>query len=141
MIYLFALLNFIHPIYISNSSIMVDENHINIKIKIFRDDFEDALRVYHGNSISIDTNDKLLKNKVFVSQYLNNKFILKINENNKNIIISDLHLINDVLEIESSFKIDENITNFKIKNELLFDVYSIQKNILFLLPLKKRGHH
>ena len=45
----------IHPIYISTVELISDKDEGILKIKIFRDDLEDGLRIFHSNSISINT--------------------------------------------------------------------------------------
>ena len=62
MIYLF--LNFlllIHPIYISSTNVVINDDKLEIKVKLFRDDLEDGLRDFHGFSISIDSPKKIEK--------------------------------------------------------------------------------
>ncbi len=62
MIYLF--LNFlliIHPIYISSTNVVINDDKLEIKVKLFRDDLEDGLRDFHGFSISIDSPNKIEK--------------------------------------------------------------------------------
>ena len=56
--YLYILL-LVHPLYISTSEIFLKGNKHDIKIKIFRDDLEDDLRLFFDKSISIDTEIKL----------------------------------------------------------------------------------
>ena len=38
----------LHPFYISTSEIILNNNGAQVKIKIFRDDLEDGLRLFHG---------------------------------------------------------------------------------------------
>ena len=71
---------FIHPVYISTSEITINQNKALLKIKIFRDDLEDWLRMYHNKSISIDSQLKLVNESKYVDEYIMNKFILSIND-------------------------------------------------------------
>ena len=56
---IFNLFFFIHPIYISSTNIIISDENLEIKIKLFRDDLEDGLRDFHGLSISIDNLNKI----------------------------------------------------------------------------------
>ena len=55
----FLILLLVHPFYISTTEITLKEDSHDIKIKIFRDDLEDGLRLFFDKSISIDTELKL----------------------------------------------------------------------------------
>ena len=70
---IFSFLVFIHPIYISSTNVVVSDEILEIKIKLFRDDLEDGLRDFHGFSISIDSLNKIEKNKSLINQYINDK--------------------------------------------------------------------
>ena len=96
---IFSLFFFIHPIYISSTNIIICDENLEIKIKLFRDDLEDGLRDFHGLSISIDNLNKIEKNKDLVNKYINNKLSLIINDEKINFFIMDYSLVNDVLEI------------------------------------------
>ena len=122
----------IHPIYISTSEIILNKNNAQVKIRIFRDDLEDGLRLFHGKSISIDSDQKLKKESKKIDSYIQNKFKLSTNESKINISIINYNLINDLVEISFSFKSQSIINNISVSNNILFDVYRIQKNITLI---------
>ena len=133
MIYLF--LNFlliIHPIYISSTNVVVRDEILEIKIKLFRDDLEDGLRDFHGFSISIDSPNKIEKKKNLIDQYINDKLTLIINNEKINFFIKDYLLINDVLEVYFIQNFTKKTKDIRITNQLLIEVYSEQSNIIFL---------
>ena len=123
---------FIHPIYISTSEIILNNNNAEVKIRIFRDDLEDGLRLFHGKSISIDTNQKLKKESKEIDTYIQNKFKLSIDKSKINISIINYQLINDLVEISFSFKSELRIDNISVTNNILFDVYRVQKNVTLI---------
>lgn len=123
---------FIHPIYISTSEIILNNNNAEVKIRIFRDDLEDGLRLFHGKSISIDTNQKLKKESKEIDTYIQNKFKLSIDKSKINISIINYQLINDLVEISFSFKSELRIDNISVTNNILFDVYRVQKNVILI---------
>ena len=133
MIYLF--LNFlllIHPIYISSTNVVINDDKLEIKVKLFRDDLEDGLRDFHGFSISIDSPNKIEKKKNLIDQYINDKLTLIINNKKINFFIKDYSLINDVLEVYFVQNFTKKTKDIRITNQLLIEVYSEQSNIMFL---------
>lgn len=133
MIYLF--LNFlllIHPIYISSTNVVINDDKLEIKVKLFRDDLEDGLRDFHGFSISIDSPNKIEKRKNLIDQYINDKLTLIINNEKINFFIKDYSLINDVLEVYFIQNFTKKSKDIRITNQLLIEVYSEQSNIMFL---------
>ena len=133
MIYLF--LNFlllIHPIYISSTNVVINDDKLEIKVKLFRDDLEDGLRDFHGFSISIDSPNKIEKKKNLIDQYINDKLTLIINNKKINFFIKDYSLINDVLEVYFIQNFTKKSNDIRITNQLLIEVYSEQSNIMFL---------
>ena len=133
MIYLF--LNFlllIHPIYISSTNVVINDDKLEIKVKLFRDDLEDGLRDFHGFSISIDSPNKIEKRKNLIDQYINDKLTLIINNEKINFFIKDYSLINDVLEVYFIQDFTKKTKDIRITNQLLIEVYSEQSNIMFL---------
>ena len=123
---------FIHPVYISTSEITINQNKALLKIKIFRDDLEDGLRMYHNKSISIDSQLKLVNESKYVDEYIMNKFILSINDDIIKLSSSEFKLENDVVEISNIFLYKKKIRELNIINSILFEIYKIQKNVIFI---------
>ena len=138
---IFGLLILFHPIYISSTNVTIDKKKIDIKVKLFRDDFEDGLRNFHGFSISIDSYIKLEKNKEFIHEYINDKLRIIINNEKINFSIKEFSLINDVLEISFFQNFSKNTDSIKVINKLLIEVYNVQSNILFLEVNSKKYYN
>ena len=122
----------VHPVYISTSEITINQNKAILKIKIFRDDLEDGLRMYHNKSISIDSQLKLVNESKYVDEYIMNKFILSINDDIIKLSSSEFKLENDVVEISNIFPYKKKIRELNIINSILFEIYKIQKNVIFI---------
>ena len=122
----------VHPVYISTSEITINQNKALLKIKIFRDDLEDGLRMYHNKSISIDSQLKLVNESKYVDEYIMNKFILSINDDVIKLSSSEFKLENDVVEISNIFLYKKKIRELNIINSILFEIYKIQKNVIFI---------
>ena len=123
---------FIHPVYISTSEITINQNKAILKIKIFRDDLEDGLRMHYNKSISIDSQIKLINESKYVDEYIMNKFILSINDDVIKLSSSEFKLENDVVEISNIFLYKKKIRELNIINSILFEIYKIQKNVIFI---------
>ena len=123
---------FIHPVYISTSEITINQNKAVLKIKIFRDDLEDGLRMHYNKSISIDSQIKLINASKYVDEYIMNKFILSINDDVIKLSSSEFKLENDVVEISNIFQYKKKIRELNIINSILFEIYKIQKNVIFI---------
>ena len=80
MIHLFfSFLFLVHPIYISSTNVVINDDKLEVKVKLFRDDLEDGLRDFHGFSISIDSPNKIEKNQNLINEYINDKLTLIVN--------------------------------------------------------------
>ena len=100
MIHLFfSFLFLVHPIYISSTNVVINDDKLEVKVKLFRDDLEDGLRDFHGFSISIDSSNKIEKNIDLINKYINDKLILIIDDDKIVLSANDFSLINDVLEL------------------------------------------
>ena len=122
----------IHPIYISTSQIIIFNNIAEVDIKIFRDDLEDDLRLFFSKSISIDNDTKLQNASSEIDSYIQNKFELRIDDSKIKLSRFKYNLINDLVEISCSFDYEGDINEINIINNILFGVYEIQKNVVFI---------
>lgn len=122
----------IHPIYISTVELISDKDEGILKIKIFRDDLEDGLRIFHSNSISINTQNKLLNNHQLVEQYLKSKLKIMIDEDEIKFLDPRFNLYNDIVEINYRFDSKNSLKSIIILNKILLEVYNVQKNVVFI---------
>ena len=129
--YLYILL-LVHPLYISTSEIFLKEIKHDIKIKIFRDDLEDDLRLFFDKSISIDTEIKLKNVSSQLDAYIKDKFQISVNKSEIIPSIDSYNLVNDLIVINLSFEKKGNIYNIKVSNNILFDVFQVQKNVVLI---------
>tara|TARA_X000001036_G_scaffold14981_3_gene12656 strand:- start:1194 stop:1667 length:474 start_codon:yes stop_codon:yes gene_type:complete len=121
----------IHPIYISVIEINSKENNLEIVFKIFRDDLEDGIKNNLGKNVSIDTQSKVKLNCKIIQEYLNTVTSIKINDKKNELFFSDFFLENERIKINAKISNDLLIDSIEIYNEILIDVYSNQKNVIF----------
>ena len=128
----FLIFLLVHPFYISTTEITLKEDKHDIKIKIFRDDLEDGLRLFFDKSISIDTELKLENRSSQVADYIKDKFQISVNKSEIIPSIDNYNLVNDLVEIYLSFETRGDINNIKVYNNILFDVFQVQKNVVLI---------
>lgn len=130
----FALCSFtsLHKYYISVTQIDFIESKkaIQITSRIFIDDMERLLQERYDESIILTENDDLTKVDAYLENYFKQK--LKIEINNRPVNFNylgkeyDTDIMKCYLEIEN---VDE-VKTLKISNEVLFDLYEDQQNIV-----------
>jgi len=128
---IFYFLFSIHPIYISVIEINSQDNNLEIVFKIFRDDLEDGIKNNLGKNVSIDTQSKLELNNKIIQEYLNAVFSIKVNDEKKEFFFSDFLLENERIKINAKISNNFSIDRIEIYNEILIDVFSNQKNVIF----------
>ena len=124
--------NTIHKYYISVTQIdyMQSKQSVQITTRIFIDDLEKLLRERYDKGITLAGKNEPSTADLYIERYLNEKINIKIN--NKEVNFSfvgkeyDADLVKCYLEIEGIKKIE----SFEISNEVLFDLYSDQQNII-----------
>ena len=89
-------------------------------------------RAVEGKSISIDNDTKLQNASSEIDAYIQNKFELRIDGSKIKLSGFKYNLINDLVEISCSFNYNEDINKINISNNILFGVYEIQKNVVFI---------
>ena len=128
---IFYFLFSIHPIYISVIEINSQDNNLEIVFKIFRDDLEDGIKNNLGKNVSIDTQSKLELNNKIIQEYLNTVTSIKINDDKKELFFSGFLLENERIKINAKISNNSSIDIIEIYNEILIDVFSNQKNVIF----------
>ena len=128
---IFYFLFSIHPIYISVIEINSKDNNLEIVFKIFRDDLEDGIKNNLGKNVSIDTQSKLELNNKIIQEYLNTVSSIKVNDEKKEFFFSDFLLENERIKINAKISNNFSIDRIEIYNEILIDVFSNQKNVIF----------
>lgn len=122
----------IHKYYISVTQIdyLQKKQSVQITTRIFIDDLEKLLRERYDETITLAGKNEPSTADLYIERYLKEKIKIKIN--NKEVTLSfigkeyDADLIKCYLEIEGIKKIE----SFEISNEVLFDLYGDQQNII-----------
>ena len=129
----------LHPFYVSTTEISINKDMSEVKIKIFRDDLEDGLRLFHGNSISIDSDRKLEIASDEIDEYIKNKFQLSIDNYDIDMSMIRYKLINDLVEISFYFNYEEEINEINIMINILESLISAVLGFLIIFLIMQFG--
>ncbi|WP_298239326.1 DUF6702 family protein [uncultured Algibacter sp.] len=121
-----------HKYYMSVTQIeyIEDKQSVQLITRIFIDDFEKLLRERYDESITLADKDEPATVDLYIERYLSEKIKIKINNKDTDLIFIgkeyDIDIVRCYLEIEDVDKIN----SFEISNQVLFDVFEEQKNII-----------
>ena len=121
----------IHAIYISVVEINSKNNNLEIVFKIFRDDLEDGIKNNLGKNVSIDSQYKVDLNNKIIQEYLNAVTSIKLNNEKKELLFLNFILENERIKVNTKINNNSIIDTIEIYNEILIDVFSNQKNVIF----------
>ncbi|WP_308990581.1 DUF6702 family protein [Mariniflexile litorale] len=122
----------IHKYYISVTQIdyLQNKQSVQVTTRIFIDDFEKLLRERYDETITLAGKNEPTTADLYIERYLKEKIKIKINNKEANLSFIgkeyDVDIVKCYLEIEGVKKIE----SFEISNEVLFDLYSEQQNII-----------
>lgn len=119
-----------HPLHFSMTNVEYDEEKkgFNISMKLFTDDFQNALIHKFGENISVTNFDEITN---YINDYVNAGFKVLINEEK----VSKLAYISykkheDAVWINFFLKVDTKIKKVEIENKILMELYENQSNLL-----------
>ena len=122
----------LHKYYVSVTQIdyIEEKKSIQITSRIFIDDFERLLRERYDKDITLADKNELVTINGYIERYLKDKLKIKINNETANVVFIgkeyDADIVRCYLEIEQV----ENIQSLEINNQILFDIFDEQQNIV-----------
>ena len=103
---------------------------VQITRRIFIDDFEKVLRERYNENIVLAGKEETKEANKYIETYLRSKFKVRINDNDMNLIFIgkeyDIDIIQCYIEIQNL----KQINSIEISNEVLFDVFEDQQNMI-----------
>ena len=134
LVILFPVLAFtaFHKYYISVTQVnyVQDKQSVQMISRIFIDDFEKVLRERYDENIVLGGKGETKNVNQYIETYLKNKIKVKINGEDMNLNFIgkeyDLDIMLCYIEIEHV----KNIESIEISNEVLFDVFDEQQNMI-----------
>ena len=130
----------LHNFYVSTTSVryVPNENSFQITTQVFLDDFESALRHYGNEKISLTPDGSQVKIDSLIEDYFRKNIIFNAKGEKMNFdFLGKVYKI-DVLVAYMELKMDTIVSPLSIKNTILFDYLSDQKNIIHLKLASKR---
>ncbi|MCF8272262.1 MAG: peptidase E [Flavobacteriaceae bacterium] len=121
-----------HKYYISVTQIdyIQEKQSVQITTRIFIDDFEKVLRERYNETIVLADKNEPTEVNAYIEKYLKSKIKVKINDKDMNLVFVgkeyDMDLVQCYLEIEQV----KNINSIEISNQVLFDVFDEQQNMV-----------
>jgi len=121
-----------HKYYISVTQVdyIQEKQSVQITSRIFIDDFEKVLRERYDETIVLADKNESKEVNAYIEQYLKSKIKIKINDKDMNLIFIgkeyDMDLMQCYIEIEHV----NNINSIEISNQVLFDVFDEQQNMI-----------
>ena len=130
----------VHNFYVSTTSVryVPNENSFQITTPVFLDDFESALRLNGNENISLTPDGSQVKIDSLIEDYFRKNIIFNAKGEKMNFDFLGKVYKMDVLVAYMELKIDTIVSPLSIKNTILFDYLSDQKNIIHLKLASKR---
>jgi hypothetical protein len=124
----------IHKYYISVTQVeyVKEKQALQITSRIFIDDFESLLRERYDGGITLAKKNEPESINKYVERYLKEKINIRINESDIDFIFIGKEYDGDIMRCFMEVEAVENIESIEIKNEVLFDLYTEQQNLIKL---------
>jgi hypothetical protein len=133
LIFLFAGFGTIaHPYYVSIFQINhnAEQKTLQITCKIFTDDLEKAIESQGTNELRLGSEQELAKADEYIGRYIREHFQISVNGKQK-----EMHYLGKEVELDVTWCYLEisgisSISSIAVKNDILFDQYRTQTNII-----------
>jgi hypothetical protein len=131
------LFTFIHPIKLTTGKLQYFPSNKTIELteNFFLDDFESALKKKYKIPALDISNSKALARKI-VQDYTSSRLSIRVNNKECLLVLTDLVIIEkNVLQAKYSIseKVTSKIESIDVSNQLLFEAYDDQVNILHIV--------
>lgn len=126
--------NAAHEYYVSITKIeyVKEKKSVQIISRIFIDDFERLIRERYDPDVTLAADDELAKVDFYIEKYLDEKITIKINGKAVDAVFIGKEYESDIVYCYLEIENVESIQSFEISNQVLFDLYSEQQNIIRL---------
>ena len=124
--------NFVHKFYVSVTEIeyVKDERSLQVISRIFIDDIESLLRERYDESITLAGDLEKSTVNYYVEKYLKEKITISIDNEVQEVNFIGKEYEDDIMFCYLEIVDIEEITTIEISNEVLFEMFSKQQNII-----------
>ena len=121
-----------HKYYVSVTQIdyLPEKQSVQITSRIFIDDFEKLLRERYDNNIALADNNESSTTDIYFEKYLSEKIKIKINGKEANLTFIGKEYDTDIVKCYLEIVGIKKIESIEISNQVLFDLFSEQQNIV-----------
>jgi len=121
-----------HKYYISVTEVdyIQQKQSVQITTRIFIDDFEKVLRERYNENIVLAGKEETKEANKYIETYLRSKFKVRINDNDMNLIFIGKEYDIDIIQCYIEIQNVKQINSIEISNEVLFDVFEDQQNMI-----------
>lgn len=119
-----------HPFYVSVTQIDYKENALQITIKIFIDDLEDAIVNSSNEKLNLGTKKENEYTNNILMQYLKYRFSIKVNHNLTTYTFIGKEIENDVIWIYLEVNNLTKINHLEIENTIITELHKSQTNLI-----------
>lgn len=129
-----------HKFYVSVTQVeyIKDKQSLQFISRIFIDDFENMLQQRFDESIILNNGEESEQTQFYIEKYLKGKIKVEINGEEKSIQYIGKEYENDIMYCYFEIENITEINTVQITNEVLFDLFNDQQNII---RLKINGKH
>ncbi len=122
----------VHKYYVSVTQInyVKEKESVQIISRIFTDDFENLLRKRYDENITLAGKNEPKIADTYIERYLNDKIKIKINNKDAKFIFIGKEYDADIMRCYLEIEGVKAINSFQITNQILFDLYDEQQNIV-----------
>jgi len=121
-----------HEEYYSLTNIQYKENEktVQITMRLFEDDLENALKRNFGKDFELNTERELIDANAFIEKYIKTKFDISIDAKKLNYVFVGKEFEKDSVYIYLEIKNVEPFKTMQIRNATLMDTFPTQENIV-----------
>lgn len=123
-----------HKFYVSVTQVeyVKDKQSLQFISRIFIDDFENMLQQRFDESIVLNNGNESEQTQFYIEKYLKSKIKVEINGEEKTIQYIGKEYENDIMYCYYEIENIPEINAIKVTNEVLFDLFNDQQNIMRL---------
>lgn len=122
----------VHKYYVSVTEIEYAEDKQSLQIisRVFIDDFEKLLRERYNEKITLAVENEMEIVDFYIQKYLNEKFKIEINNQLVDLNFLGKEYEDDIMLCYLEIENIEHISRIQVVNQVLFDVFPDQQNIV-----------